>query len=117
MKDTAAQAWTNLEIEIRHDYAVRLTALLEHPKAHALLVESGLEHCFELDPSGVRLNDLSVAIYKLENALAEDRAPLPLLSLIELHDRTRYPGFDGIEADAVAEEQYLLRLRDGLRDA
>ncbi|MBS2964826.1 hypothetical protein KGA66_17345 [Actinocrinis puniceicyclus] len=117
MHDTPPQAWTEAETQIRRGYTARLANLLRHPQARAVLTAAGLGQLCAPETADARLSDLAVALYRLENALSEDRAALPPLSLMEPDDVERHPGFDGVEVDALAEEEHLLELREALRGA
>ncbi|MFF2044091.1 hypothetical protein ACFVVX_27090 [Kitasatospora sp. NPDC058170] len=110
-----AEAWIAPELQIWKDFAARLATLREHPQAKAVLAHAQLDALAEGPLDGIRVSDLSVAIFHLENALADDRAPLPKLALMEPDDVLRHPGFDGVEDDSVAEEERLLSLREALR--
>ncbi|MFB7380485.1 hypothetical protein ACFC6U_24095 [Kitasatospora purpeofusca] len=112
---TTAAAWIAPELKIWKDYTARLARLREHPQAGAVLAHSQLDFLAEGPIDGIRVSDLSVAVFRLENALADSRAALPELALMEPDDVRRHPGFDGVEDDSVAEEQRLLSLREALR--
>ncbi|MFJ4097678.1 hypothetical protein ACIPYS_39465 [Kitasatospora sp. NPDC089913] len=110
-----AEAWSAPERQIWEGYAARLAELREHPWAKAVLAHAQLEFLAAGPLEDIRVSDLSVAIFHLENALADNRVALPDLALMEPDDVRRHPGFDGVEDDSVAEEERLLSLREALR--
>jgi hypothetical protein len=95
-------------------YAQRLAELRADPRAAIVLDRYHLGELAAGTPAAARLADLAAAVHHLENALDGDRAPLPDIALMEPDDVARHPGFDGVEDELVAEEDYLLVLRQAI---
>jgi hypothetical protein len=99
------------EQRIREGYIASLTRLRAHPKAAEILAGYQLSHFAAGPLDDARISDLAVVIHRLENAIETERAALPVIALMEPDDIVRHPGFDGVEAEVVAEEEYMLRVR------
>jgi len=95
-------------------YAQRLAELRQDRRAATVLDRYHLGELSAGTPDSARLADLAAAVHHLENALDADRAPLPDIELMEPDDVARHPGFDGVEDELVAEEDYLLALREAI---
>lgn len=102
------------EQRIWNGYAQRLAELRTDPRATTVLERYRLGELVAGTPAGARLADLAAAVHHLENALDVGRAPLPGIELMEPDDVARHPGFDGVEDELVAEEDYLLALREAI---
>ena len=99
------------EQRIWEGYIASLTELRTHPNAAEVLAHYRLARLATGSLDGARISDLAVAIHHLENALETERAMLPAIEFMEPDDIKRHPGFDGVEDEVVAEEEYLLNLR------
>jgi hypothetical protein len=114
MPPTVPAALNVPEQQIWTRYAERLAELRADPRAAAVLQRYRLAELAPGTPAGARLADLAAAVHHLENALDPGRAPLPDIALMEPDDVARHPGFDGVEDEVVAEEDYLLALRQAI---
>ena len=114
MSTTVPAALAAAEQRIWALYASRLDELRRDPRASAILARYHLDELAADTPGGARLADLAAAVHHLENALEPTRAPLPGISLMEPEDVERHPGFDGVEDEVVAEEEFLLALREAI---
>lgn len=105
-------AVSDAEKRIWETYVSRLTELRADERAATVLAHYGMEHFLEGPLDDARLCDLATAIHHLENALEPVRAALPAdIALMEPDDVERHPGFDGVEEEIVAEEEFLLQVR------
>lgn len=114
MPTTVPAALNVPEQRIWTRYAERLDELRRDPRAATVLDRYHLGELAPGTPRNARLADLAAAVHHLENALDTDRAPLPGIALMEPDDIERHPGFDGVEDEVVAEEDYLLALREAI---
>ena len=114
MPPTVPAALNVPEQRIWSGYAERLAELRADPRAATVLERYHLAELTADTPAGSRLCDLAAAVHHLENALDAGRAPMPAIELMEPDDIARHPGFDGVEDELVAEEDYLLDLRQAI---
>ena len=111
MSNVEPSAVSDAEHRIWETYVARLTELRADERAAKVLTHYGMEHFLSGSLDEARLSDLSAAIHHLENALEPVRAALPDIALMEPDDVERHPGFDGVEEEIVAEEEFLLTVR------
>lgn len=114
MPPTVPAALNVPEQRIWTGYAQRLAELRADPRAATVLERYHLAELTADTPPASRLCDLAAAVHHLENALDAGRAPMPDIELMEPDDIARHPGFDGVEDELVAEEDYLLELRQAI---
>lgn len=107
-------AVSDAERRIWEAYVARLTELRADEHAAQVLTHYGLDHFIDGPLDEARSSDLAAAIHHLEHALEPARAALPDIALMEPDDIERHPGFDGVEEEIVAEEEFLLAVRKSI---
>lgn len=114
MSNVEPTALSDAEERIWQAYVDRLTELRADERAATVLAHYRMEHFLSGSLDGTRICDLSTVIHHLENALEPVRAPLPDIALMEPDDIERHPGFDGVEEEILAEEEFLLTVRKAI---
>jgi hypothetical protein len=100
---------SSMQSEVKSRLAERLSELLSLPGSTEILTAVGSPYpTRKCSWSDLSLEELSVLVYRLEQACEKERAALPALPRFEFDEVRHHTAFIGAEQDVVDEEKDLI---------